>query len=415
MVITLSAALTSGAYQLVINNGTDLNTLLDNCDNAIPPGESISFDYIIPQPILADSIGKATCKPGSALIYYPKKIKCSTISPSGSDFSISGPTPVTIIGATGNCVNDLTDYIIVKFAAPIYTKGNYSISIQPGIDGSPVYDLCGQPLLPQILPFITADTVSALFNYSSNLGCQRDTFIFSHDGAHDVNNWNWAFNGNTTANTPTTTDIFPATSNNSVQLTVSNGVCSDSAFQTFVLNNEVKAAFAMPDVICPEDPLLVTDSSTGQINAWLWKYDVIGTNPSQNPPPFYFPLTNRETYYTIQLVVSNTVLNCSDSARKRLRVLSNCFIAVPTAFTPNGDGLNDFLSPNNAFKADNLEFKVFNRWGQLVFATHNWLEKWNGKINGLPQAAGIYVWFLSYTNRDTGQKIFQKGTTMLIR
>jgi gliding motility-associated-like protein len=415
VVITLSGALPSGSYQLVINNGTDLNTLLDNCDDPIPAGESIPFDYIIPQPILADSIEKPACAPASVRIYYPKKIDCNTISASGSDFSISGPTPVTIMGAGGKCVNDLTDYIIVQFAAPIYTKGNYTLSIQPGIDGSPIYDLCGQPLLPQMLTFTTADTVSAFFNISTKLGCQRDTLTFSHDGAHDVNYWNWAINGNSIANTASTSFIFPATSTNSVQLAVSNGVCSDTGTQALVFNNEVKAAFTMPDVICPEDPLLVTDSSTGQIDAWLWKYDVMGTSSVQAPPPFHFPLTNRDTYYTIQLRVTNIALGCSDSARKRLRVLSNCFIAVPTAFTPNGDGLNDYLSPNNAYKADNLEFKVFNRWGQLVFATRNWLEKWNGKIKDLPQAAGIYVWFLSYTNRDTGQKIFQKGTTMLIR
>ncbi len=161
VVITLASALTSGTHQLIIHNGTDLNTLLDNCGNAIPSGETISFDYFIPQPILADSISKTTCATDSVKLYYPKKIKCSTISPSGSDFSVNGPTSVTVVSATGNCVNDLTDYVVIKFASPIYTKGNYNLAIQPGIDGSPIFDVCGQPLLPQTLPFNTADTVYA--------------------------------------------------------------------------------------------------------------------------------------------------------------------------------------------------------------------------------------------------------------
>jgi gliding motility-associated-like protein len=96
-------------------------------------------------------------------------------------------------------------------------------------------------------------------------------------------------------------------------------------------------------------------------------------------------------------------------------VLDNCFIAVPTGFTPNGDGLNDYLYPNNALKAINLDFKVYNRWGQLVFGSHDWQQKWDGKIGGIPQAPGVYVWYLRYTHRDTGKKIFQKGTTTLIR
>jgi gliding motility-associated-like protein len=96
-------------------------------------------------------------------------------------------------------------------------------------------------------------------------------------------------------------------------------------------------------------------------------------------------------------------------------VLDNCLIAVTSAFTPNGDGLNDYFWPHNALKADNLEFKVYNRWGQLVFNSSNWQQKWDGTINGIPQPPGVFVWFLSYTNRDTGKKVFQKGTVMLIR
>jgi gliding motility-associated-like protein len=96
-------------------------------------------------------------------------------------------------------------------------------------------------------------------------------------------------------------------------------------------------------------------------------------------------------------------------------VLNSCIIAVPTAFTPNNDGLNDFLYPLNAMKARDLEFKVFNRWGQLVFSTRNSHEKWDGKLNGMTQPTGVFVWYLKYTHSVTGQKVFQKGTTMLIR
>jgi gliding motility-associated-like protein len=95
--------------------------------------------------------------------------------------------------------------------------------------------------------------------------------------------------------------------------------------------------------------------------------------------------------------------------------LYNCYITVPTAFTPNGDGLNDFLYPLNAYKADNLEFRIYNRYGQMVFETTNWTKKWDGKIDGKPQASGTYVWMLSYKDRDTDKNIFLKGTSVLIR
>lgn len=412
---TLATALPNGNYQLIINNGSDGNTLLDYCGNLIPAAEKISFQYIAPQPIYADSIGRIGCSPDSIRLYFPKKIICSTIAADGSDFSVSGPIPVTVTGAFGNCVNGKTDYIVIKFSSPVYTKGIYQLSLKAGTDGGTVTDECGQQTFPQTIPFTTADTVSANFTWTSSLGCRLNTFTFSHDGAHDVNKWNWIFNNNTTVNTQTHTIVFPATSTNTIQLYVSNGVCSDTTTRTVVLNNEVKAAFEIPGLICPEDLLVLTNTSSGLIDTWLWKFDVIGYSTLKNPAPLLFPNTNKELYYSVQLSVHNNMLGCTDSVKKTVRVLNNCFIAVPTAFTPNGDGLNDFLSPHNALKADNLEFKVFNRWGQLVFATHNWMEKWNGKIKGIDQAPGVYVWFLSYTNRDTGQKVFQKGTTMLIR
>lgn len=96
-------------------------------------------------------------------------------------------------------------------------------------------------------------------------------------------------------------------------------------------------------------------------------------------------------------------------------VVGNCNILVPTAFTPNSDGKNDYLFPTNAFAADNLVFRVFNRFGQVVFETKDWRRQWDGNVNGQPQNSGTYAWSLSYTLRSTGRQYVFKGTTVLIR
>jgi hypothetical protein len=62
-----------------------------------------------------------------------------------------------------------------------------------------------------------------------------------------------------------------------------------------------------------------------------------------------------------------------------------------------------------------MEFRVYNRLGQLVFETKDWTKKWDGKIKGIVQTTGVYAWILSFTNHDTGEKVFMKGTTLLIR
>jgi gliding motility-associated-like protein len=87
---------------------------------------------------------------------------------------------------------------------------------------------------------------------------------------------------------------------------------------------------------------------------------------------------------------------------------------VPNAFTPNGDGKNDFLYPLNAYAATDLRFQVFNRYGQLIFETRDWTKKWDGTMNGQPMESGTYVWILNYTD-GSGKKLSQRGTTIMIK
>jgi gliding motility-associated-like protein len=180
------------------------------------------------------------------------------------------------------------------------------------------------------------------------------------------------------------------------------------------LGNELLAAFNAENMICPQDAAMFTDSSKGNIAAYYWTFGNGNTSIAQNPPPQYYPRTGAETKYTVQLVVQSGE-QCYDTASSVITVLKSCFIAVPNAFTPNNDGNNDYLYPLNALKADNLDFKVYNRFGQLVFHTTDRTAKWDGKINGRLQDTGVYVWMLNYTDHDTGKKVMQKGTTVLIR
>jgi gliding motility-associated-like protein len=416
LVLTLATPVTNGNYNVVVNKGSDGNTLMDNCDHAIADNTQIPFVYNVPQPIFADSVGQVGCAPQEIKIYFPKKIDCSTIAANGSDFTVTGPTPVTVTSADGNCVNGKSDIITVKFSGPISTKGLYTVALKAGTDGTVVIDECGIEVPVHTRSFTCADTVSADFAYIASLNCKYNSLAFAHNGANDVNKWSWIFNTTVTSSASNYTIVWPASSTNTVQLAVTNGVCSDSTTRTIIMDNEVKANFEMPSILCPEDALTLTNTSTGLIDSWQWTYDGNNMSSLKEPQPHLFIYNNNiERSYTIKLKATNNTLNCADSISRKIRVLNNCFIAVPSAFTPNNDGLNDYLQPNNALKAATLEFRVFNRWGQLVFETKDWTKKWDGKIKGIPQAPDVYVWFLNYTLVGNGQKVFQKGTTTLIR
>ncbi|RYY55425.1 MAG: T9SS type B sorting domain-containing protein [Chitinophagaceae bacterium] len=108
-------------------------------------------------------------------------------------------------------------------------------------------------------------------------------------------------------------------------------------------------------------------------------------------------------------------IGCSDSAYVTVVVFkTNPYVFVPSGFTPNSDGINDILRPIAVGVERINYFRVFNRWGEMVFSTTVNGGGWDGRINGTPQASNVYVWMVSA--RDyTGKEIFLKGTTTLIR
>jgi gliding motility-associated-like protein len=89
-------------------------------------------------------------------------------------------------------------------------------------------------------------------------------------------------------------------------------------------------------------------------------------------------------------------------------------IFVPTGFTPNGDGRNDILTPICVGIRQLNFFRIFNRWGQLVFSTKEIGRGWDGRIGGAPQATFNFVFMVQGVDY-TGKVIFKKGTITLIR
>ena len=87
---------------------------------------------------------------------------------------------------------------------------------------------------------------------------------------------------------------------------------------------------------------------------------------------------------------------------------------VPNAFTPNGDGLNDIFRPIPIGMKEITNFRVFNRWGELMFATSLKGQGWDGTFKDKPQDPAVYVWIVEGIDY-TDKKIAQKGTVVLIR
>jgi gliding motility-associated-like protein len=87
---------------------------------------------------------------------------------------------------------------------------------------------------------------------------------------------------------------------------------------------------------------------------------------------------------------------------------------MPTGFTPNRDGKNDIFKPFTVGVTNLNYFRVYNRWGQLIFSTAKLNDGWDGRVTGVEQPSGTYVWMVQGIARD-GKVITKKGTVTLIR
>jgi gliding motility-associated-like protein len=89
-------------------------------------------------------------------------------------------------------------------------------------------------------------------------------------------------------------------------------------------------------------------------------------------------------------------------------------VFVPTAFSPNGDGKNDVFRVANMTFQRIMEFRVFNRWGQEIFATTDAKGGWDGSWNGEPQPIGNYRYMIKLAQPD-GRTENYAGDVTLIR
>jgi gliding motility-associated-like protein len=89
-------------------------------------------------------------------------------------------------------------------------------------------------------------------------------------------------------------------------------------------------------------------------------------------------------------------------------------IFMPSAFTPNSDGRNDVIRPVMAGIAQLVFFRVYNRWGQLVFSTSEVHKGWDGMIGGAKQSSQNFVYMVQAVDY-TGKTIVKRGSFVLIR
>jgi gliding motility-associated-like protein len=142
--------------------------------------------------------------------------------------------------------------------------------------------------------------------------------------------------------------------------------------------------------------------------SYLWTPSTGLNNGAIQKPVFN---ASQEQLYRVRLTSAG---GCITMDTVKVSVYDSSDIFVPKAFSPNKDGKNDLLQPFLVNIVTLKFFKVYNRWGQLMFQSSDSRQGWDGMYNYKPQPLETYTWIAEGVDGN-GTTIFRKGQTVLIR
>ncbi|MCB0850650.1 MAG: gliding motility-associated C-terminal domain-containing protein, partial [Bacteroidetes bacterium] len=163
------------------------------------------------------------------------------------------------------------------------------------------------------------------------------------------------------------------------------------------------------EVELPNSTVLFDVVGATRIEAFLWNFGDGAISTEKNPEHTFFEPGRYEV--TVDMLSAN---GCELRYTEYIYVKGIREVHVPSAFTPNGDGINDFYTIGYNL-VSSLQFRIFNRWGEEVFSSNNPDFQWDGRLPGGRAAPeGVYSYALSGTYL-TGEPIMKVGTLTLIR
>ena len=357
--IVLQNPLPHGNYQLVVNNGTDGNTIIDTCGNSIAIGNSTPFT--IAQTTVAPIIQTIVfdeCHPDKVIVNFDKPVNCISLTASGSEFSVTpGLYPISSI--VSNCgPATYTTQVTLNLSSPL-PAGNFVVNVNNGSDVNTLSDTCYAFMAAGYTkPFTATQAPLPKFDSLQFDKCNPDVVkvFYSHAiqcSSVSADGSDFSFTGPSTVTiTSATTDVTCAQGyTNWVLLQLSqpisvlgnyilhNGIGTDAngiidtcnakqniaeTISMTVLGKPLPAYNSQVNWGCVKDTIVLSHPGGNGINSWIWIFSD-GTTASGQFVSHVFPVATISV--DVKLIVSNG--SCSDSSTQTI-ILGNVFKAAFT-------------------------------------------------------------------------------------
>jgi gliding motility-associated-like protein len=203
-------------------------------------------------------------------------------------------------------------------------------------------------------------------------------------------------------------DQVKSTPDSTIQyiINVSNDCFSDDTIVTVYVNQ-------LPKANAGSDITIYRNESTNLSASGGISYSWFPSELVQNPEG---AITNAAPLFTTNYSVMVTDINgCIAYDTVLVSVEANSKIIVPTAFSPDGNGVNDIFRISKTLNIERLiTFEVYDRWGILIFSTTDIKSGWDGTYNNSEQPIGSYTWLVKALDYDGGN-VTRTGIVTLLR
>ena len=292
-----------------------------------------------------------------------------------------------------------------------------------------VSDACGSPTARDSVYALVHQLPDVGFYSDKSASCPPGTFQFYEVSDENANQtYLWDFGNERTSSVKNPKQTFEETGSYNVSLTVTSDYgCSNTKTKNnmIVIYDEPRAEFVVdPDLtsILTTEIKFINYSEGG--TTYLWDFGDGSTSIWSNETQIH--TYEKAGNYTAMLVAKNKY-QCVDTVYKKLSITDVYTFYAPTAFTPNGDGDNDFFYiSGNGISSKDFLLTVYNRYGERMFKTTTFdMESpqnmaWDGTNDGnilkgdKIATTGAYNWVCKFTD-FTGKPHEKKGTVFLLK
>jgi gliding motility-associated-like protein len=245
-------------------------------------------------------------------------------------------------------------------------------------------------------------------------GCAPYTAVFNNTSLAGQQ-FTWDFgDGSPVSHQMYPTYTYVDTGTYTVHLTaIDSGTCNIRSDTTMTLQVHGKptAQFSTTPQPAEYNVPTVFHNNSQNANHYTWYFGDNDSTNSTSLDTVIHQYVNTGTFNAC--LVAYNQFGCSDTSCQDVQSLINPLLDVPTAFTPGRFGENGIIYVKG-FGIVSMSWKIYNRWGQLVFQSNNPSQGWDGSYNGTPQPVGVYAYTLE-AMFDDGTKTTKKGDITLIR